>query len=63
METLQKIKELVEKMSTDTQKEYEKGNKSASIRARKTAQEIKLLIASFRKEILEEMKKHVDSGE
>jgi 2-hydroxy-3-keto-5-methylthiopentenyl-1-phosphate phosphatase len=58
METLQKIKELVEKMSVDTQKVYEKGNRSASIRARKYAQEMKQLIGVYRKEILEEMKKH-----
>ena len=58
METLQKIKELVEKMSVDTQKVYEKGNRSASIRARKYAQEIKQWIGVYRKEILEEMKKH-----
>ena len=58
METLQKIKELVEKMSVDTQKVYEKGNRSASIRARKYAQEMKQLIGVYRKESLEEMKKH-----
>jgi hypothetical protein len=58
METLKKIKDLVEKMSVDTQKVYDKGNRSASIRARKYAQEIKLLIAVYRKDILEEMKKH-----
>ena len=58
METLQRIKELVEKMSVDTQKVYVKGNRSASIRARKYAQEIKQLIGVYRKEILEEMKKH-----
>jgi hypothetical protein len=58
METLKKIKDLVEKMSVDTQKVYEKGNRSASIRARKYAQEIKQLIALYRKDILEEIKKH-----
>jgi predicted DNA-binding protein YlxM (UPF0122 family) len=58
METLKQIKELVEKMSVDTQKVYDKGNRSASIRARKYAQEIKILVATYRKEILEEMKKH-----
>jgi hypothetical protein len=58
METLKQIKDLVEKMSVDTQKVYDKGNRSASIRARKYAQEIKILIAMYRKEILEEMKKH-----
>jgi hypothetical protein len=58
METLKKIKDLVEKMSVDTTKVYEKGNRSASIRARKYAQEIKTLIANYRKEILEEIKRH-----
>lgn len=58
METLQRIKELVELMSTDTYKVYNKGNHSASIRARKHAQEIKNLIGIFRKEILIEIKKH-----
>jgi len=58
METLSKIKELVEKMSVDTQKVYLKGNRSASIRARKHAQEIKVLIGVYRKEILNEIKKH-----
>ena len=57
METLNKIKVLIEKMSVDTQKVFEKGNRSASIRARKYAQEIKQLIGVYRKEILDEMKK------
>ena len=58
METLKKIKDLVERMSVDTQKVYDKGNRSASIRARKNAQEVKSLIATFRKEILDEIKRH-----
>ena len=58
MDTLMKIKDLVEKMSVDTQKVYDKGNRSASIRARKYAQEIKMLIAVYRKDILEEIKRH-----
>lgn len=57
METLLRIKELVEKISIDTYKVYNKGNKSASIRARKNAQELKELITPFRKEILEEITK------
>jgi hypothetical protein len=61
METLKKIKDLVEKMSVDTQKVFVKGNRSASIRARKHAQELKLLIGVYRKEILEEIKRH-DKG-
>ena len=63
METLKKIKDLVEKMSVDTPKVYEKSNRSASIRARKYAQEIKLLIAVYRKDILEEMKRHDVTGD
>ena len=58
METLKKIKDLVEKMSVDTQKVFGKGNRSASIRARKYAQELKLLIGIYRKEVLEEIKKY-----
>lgn len=58
METLGKIKDLVEKMSVDTNKVYEKGNRSASIRARKYAQQVKTLISDFRKEILDEIKRH-----
>jgi hypothetical protein len=61
METLSKIKELVELMSTDTEKVFNKGNHSASIRARKHAQEIKMLIGTFRKEILDEIKRHDDT--
>jgi len=58
METLKTIKDLIEKISIDTMKVYEKGNHSASIRARKNAQQVKDLIKVFRKEILEEMKRH-----
>lgn len=61
MDTLNKIKTLIEQMSIDTRKVYERGNRSASIRARKNAQEIKSLIAVYRKEILDEIKKH-DNG-
>jgi hypothetical protein len=57
METLDNIKRLVEDMSVDTKKVFEKGNRSASIRARKNAQQIKLLLGQLRKEILEEIKK------
>lgn len=60
METLTKIKDLIEKMSVETQKVYIKHNRSASIRARKYAQEVKSLISIYRKEILEEIKKEHD---
>jgi hypothetical protein len=62
MEALIKIKDLIEKMSIETQKVYTKGNRSASIRARKYAQEVKVLISIYRKEILEEIKKKHDIG-
>ena len=58
METLIKIKNLVEKMSVDTNKVFDKGKRAASIRARKYAQEIKSLISVYRKEVLEEIKSH-----
>lgn len=56
METLEQIKELVEKLSVDTTKFYG-GNKSAGTRARKSAQEMKNLLQDLRKEIIEEKNK------
>jgi len=56
METLEQIKEMVEKLSVDTGKFYS-GNKSAGVRARKMAQEIKKLCQDLRGEILDEKKK------
>lgn len=58
MDSLKTIKELVEKMSVETKKVCEKGNHSASIRARKYAQEVKELIRVFRKDILVEIRKN-----
>lgn len=55
METLQKIKEVTETLSVDTEKFY-KGNKSAGTRARKSAQELKSLLQQLRGEILEHSK-------
>jgi len=57
METLQNIKDLTELLSSDTEKFF-KGNKSAGTRARKTAQELKALLQTFRGEILEERKQN-----
>jgi hypothetical protein len=62
METLKKIKDLVEKMSVDTHKVFDRGNRSASIRARKHAQELKAMIGVYRKEILEEIKRHDENS-
>lgn len=55
METVEKIKELVEALSVDATKFY-KGNKSAGTRARKTAQDLKALLQKFRSEILDHKK-------
>ena len=52
MDTVEKIKELTELLSVDANKFYQ-GNKSAGTRARKTAQELKTLLQTFRGEILE----------
>jgi len=56
METLEKIKTLVEELTTDTTKFF-KGNNSAGTRARKLAQDIKTQLQTLRTEILEERKK------
>lgn len=61
MESLQKIKDLIEKMSVETTKVTQKGNHSASIRARKYAQEIKSLIPVYRKDILKNIKSQNES--
>jgi hypothetical protein len=57
METVEKIKELTESLSVDAGKFYT-GNKTAGTRARKTAQELKALLQTFRTEILEERKQN-----
>lgn len=56
MQTLESIKKLTEQLTVDAVKFYN-GNKSAGTRARKTAQDLKSLLQSFRLEILEERKK------
>jgi hypothetical protein len=57
METVDKIKELTESLSVDAGKFYN-GNKSAGTRARKTAQELKVLLQQFRGEILQGRKQN-----
>ena len=56
METLEKIKTLVEELTTDTTKFF-KGNNSAGTRARKLAQELKNELQNLRNEILKERNK------
>ena len=58
METLEQIKTLVESLNNDATKFFTSGNKSAGTRARKTAQELKALLQTFRVEILEERKEN-----
>ena len=57
METLGKIKEVIESLSVDATKFFDNKNKSAGIRARKGAQSLKGLCQDLRKEILEANKK------
>lgn len=57
MEKLEEIKTLVETLSVDVSKFYDKKNKSAGTRARKTAQDIKNLLQDLRIAILEDRKK------
>jgi len=58
METLEKLKTLMEELSVDTVKFY-KGNKSAGTRARKTSQEMKAMLQQLRGEILDAKKADV----
>ena len=55
METLENIKNLMEKLSIDTNKFF-KGNASAGRRARKSSQEMKALLQSLRIEITTQTK-------
>lgn len=57
MKTLENIKTLLEQLTDETTKFYEKGNKSAGTRSRKTAQELRELMQVLRKEILNHSKK------
>ena len=56
METLEQIKKLTEELSVNATKFFQGGNKSAGTRVRNTAQDIKELLQTLRKEILEERK-------
>ena len=57
METLSELETLVTAIKVDAEKFFDKNNKSAGIRARKAAQELKKVLQNLRKEILEESKK------
>ena len=55
METIETIKKMTEVLSIDAEKFFN-GNNSAGTRARKTCQDIKDLLQTLRKEILEHRK-------
>jgi hypothetical protein len=57
METLEQIEQLMATLKEDATKFFEKNNKSAGIRTRKTAQTIKSTLQDLRKIVLEESKK------
>tara|TARA_R110001583_G_scaffold28401_2_gene100847 strand:- start:93 stop:266 length:174 start_codon:yes stop_codon:yes gene_type:complete len=56
METLTQLETLVTSIKVDAEKFFDKKNKSAGIRARKSAQELKAVLQQLRKEILAESK-------
>ena len=56
METLEQIKKLTEELSVNATKFFQGGNKSAGTITRKVSQELKDLLQTLRKEVLEERK-------
>lgn len=61
MEIILKIKQLIDLFYSDADRFYRKGNKSAGIRARKTAQELKALLQESRLDIIDQKKKVIES--
>jgi len=57
MELIQKLENLMVILKEDTVKFFEKGNKSAGVRTRKGAQEMKSVLQDLRKEVLDSNKK------
>ena len=56
MELIQKLENLMAVLKEDTVKFFEKGNKSAGVRTRKGAQEMKSVLQDLRKEVLDSNK-------
>ena len=56
MEIIEKITELVDEIKMYSNKFYQKQNKSAGIRARKSAQELKQVLQELRMDILSKSK-------
>ncbi|MCF8339791.1 MAG: histone H1 [Chitinophagaceae bacterium] len=59
MEIIQKIKQLLDLYYSDAERFYNKNNKSAGTRARKTAQELKTLFQESRLHIISSKKTEV----
>ena len=57
MELIEKLENLMVILKEDTDKFFEKGNKSAGVRTRKGAQEMKSVLQDLRKEVLTSTKK------
>ena len=57
MNRFEQVKELVASLEGDFVKFYEKGNKAAAQRARKSLGEIKKLVTDYRKASVDECKK------
>lgn len=53
MERIEQVRSLISDLEPDMEKFYEKGNKAAGTRARKTLQELKKLAQEIRLEIQE----------
>ena len=56
METIEKLEKLMVELKEECGKFFDKGNKSAGVRTRKSAQEMKALLQDIRKEVLEQNK-------
>ncbi len=57
MKKYERLREVIENTEEDVHKFYNKGNKSAGVRVRKSMQEIKEIAQAIRQEILEIRKK------
>jgi exonuclease VII small subunit len=57
MELIEKLENLMATLKEDSIKFFEKGNKSAGVRTRKGAQEMKNALQDLRKEVLNTNKK------
>lgn len=61
METIEKFRTLTDNFFADSKKFLDKDNKQAGLRARKYANQIRLLMTPLRKELTEEINKRNDT--